>query len=273
MLFAITVLQYLIPLLYISTSWRYSREFFDNDTRSGKLKTLYLGVTLLLHFTYFILRTAELQHIPVTSPLELLGVLGFTLAGAYIFTEIISHVKNTGFFVLVISSLLVTLSSLFSPNHYGLNDILQSELLAFHIVSALLGYSAFALSAIYGLLYVMLYKKIRNHTFDNIYRNLPNLESLESLTFKSTLVGFVALSIVIGVGFVWLPQAFPEISYSDAKVLGTFFIWLLYAVGLLAKKFIGFQGRKIAVLSMIGFVITFLSMALSNVISGFHKFY
>ncbi len=273
MLFVITVLQYLIPLFYITTTWRYSREFFDNDSRSGKLKTMYLGVTLLLHFAFFILRTAELQHIPVTSPLELLGVLGFTLSGAYIFTEIISRVKNTGFFVLAISSFLITLSSLFSPSHYGLNDILQSELLAFHIVSALLGYSAFALSAIYGLLYVILYKKIRTRTFDNIYRNLPNLESLESLTFKAIIVGFVALTLVITIGFVWLPQAFPEISYTDAKVLGTFFIWLLYGIGLAAKKFVGFQGRRIAILSIVGFLVTFLSMALSNVISGFHKFY
>ncbi|MBM4166192.1 MAG: hypothetical protein FJ218_04630 [Ignavibacteria bacterium] len=271
--FTIIALQYLVPLLYLATSWRYGREFFNNDTRSGTLKTLYLGVTLLLHCIFFILRTAELQHIPVTSSLELLGVLGFTLAGAYIFTEIISGVKNTGFFVLIISSVLVSTSSIFAPNHYGMNDILQSELLAFHIVSALLGYSAFALSAIYGLLYVMLYKKIRTRTFDNIYRNLPNLESLETLTLKAIIVGFVALSLVIGIGFVWLPQAFPEICYSDAKVLGTFFIWLLYAVGLAAKKFVGFQGRRIAILSMIGFLVTFLSMALSNVISGFHKFY
>ena len=153
------------------------------------------------------------------------------------------------------------------------NDILQSELLAFHIVSALLGYSAFALSAIYGLLYVILYKKIRTRTFDNIYRNLPNLESLESLTFKAIIVGFVALTLVITIGFVWLPQAFPEISYTDAKVLGTFFIWLLYGIGLAAKKFVGFQGRRIAILSIVGFLVTFLSMALSNVISGFHKFY
>lgn len=273
MLFTITVLQFLIPLLYFTTTWRYSREFFDNDSRSGKLKSLYLGVTLLLHFVYFILRTAELQHIPVTSPLELLGVLGFTLACAYIFTEIFSHVRNTGFFVLAITSLLVTLSSLFSPNHYGMNDILQSELLALHIVSVLLGYSAFALSAIYGLLYIILYNKLRTKTFDNIYRNLPNLESLESLTYKSTLVGFIALSFVIVVGFIWLPQAFPDISYSDAKVIGTIFIWLLYALGLSAKIFLGFQGRKIAALSIIGFVITFLSMALSNVVPGFHKFY
>ncbi|MBS4027479.1 MAG: cytochrome c biogenesis protein CcsA [Ignavibacteriales bacterium] len=273
MLFIITVLQYLIPLLYFATAWRYGREFFNNDLRSGKLKSSYLGVSLLLHFVFFILRTAELQHIPVTSSLELLGVIGFTLAGAYIFTEIISHVKNTGFFVLAISSVLVTISSLFAPNHYGMNDVLQSELLAFHIVSALLGYSAFALSAIYGLLYIILYNKLRSKTFDNIYRNLPNLESLESLTFKSTLVGFVALTFVIVVGFIWLPQAFPDISYGDAKVLGTFFIWMLYAIGLAAKKFLGFQGKKIALLSIFGFVITFLSMALSNVISGFHKFY
>ncbi len=269
---AIIILQIALPVLYLATTWRYGREFYNNDFRSSQLKPHYLITTLGFHFLYLLLRTAEFRHVPVTSPAELLSVLGFTLAGAYIFIEYITKVKNTGFFVLVISSFLVTIASIFSPNKYGVLDIFKSELLSFHIVSALLGYSAFVLSAIYGLLYMMLYKKLRTRTFDNIYRNLPSLEALESLVWKSVLVGFFAFTFVLIVGFIWLPQAFPNITYTDPKVITTLIIWLIYAIGIIFKKIIGFQGKKLAVISIVGFVITFLSMALTNAISGFHRF-
>jgi ABC-type uncharacterized transport system permease subunit len=145
----------------------------------------------------------------VTSVFELLCVLGFSLALAYIVIEYLTKIKNTGFFALVISSLLVLVASLFSRDIYGFEyDVLKNELLAFHVTFALVGYSALALSAIYGLLYITLYHKLRTKTFDTVYKNLPNLETIESMLHKSTLVGFVALTFVIIFGFIWLPKAF-----------------------------------------------------------------
>lgn len=113
----------------------------------------------------------------MTSVFELLNVLGFSLALAYVIIEFITKIKNTGFFAILIASVLVIVSGIFSRDIYGFEyDVLKNELLALHVTSALVGYSAFALSAIYGLLYIMLYNKIKSKTFDTVYKNLPNLE-------------------------------------------------------------------------------------------------
>jgi hypothetical protein len=66
-----------LPLLYIATSWLYGRAFFKDDLFAKKYKTKFLVFTLVFHFVYLILRTAELNHPPVTSVFELLCVLGF----------------------------------------------------------------------------------------------------------------------------------------------------------------------------------------------------
>ena len=93
------------------------------------------------------------------------------------------------------------------------------------------------------------------------------------MAFKSIVVGFVSLTFAIAIGFIWLPRAFKEYSYVDPKLVITIGIWAIYGIGLAVKKTFGFQGKKIATISIIGFILAFASMAVANALSGFHRFY
>jgi HemX protein len=185
-----------------------------------------------------------------------------------------TKVKSTGYFVLVISFLFQLVSTLLIHELMIINPVLRNRLLGLHVTSALLGYSAFAISAVYGFLYIMLYHHIKSKRFGIIYDNLPNLENLERMATLAVLTGFVLLTVAIIVGVVWLPLAFQHFSYLDPKLVGTLVIWLMYGIGLLAKRSVGWQGRKIMVLSIVGFAVTILSLTIVNVfLSGFHNFY
>jgi ABC-type transport system involved in cytochrome c biogenesis permease subunit len=152
--------------------------------------------------------------------------------------------------------------------------ILQSWLLSVHVTSALIGYSAIAISAVYGFLYLMLYHDIKASRFGVIYKRLPSLAILEEMNTKATILALVFLGIAILMGFVWLPRAFEEFSYTDPKLVDTVIIWLLYAGSLVAKRIGAWQGRRIMVLSLFGFAITFFSLTIVNIFfSAFHKFY
>jgi len=146
-------------------------------------------------------------------------------------------------------------------------------LLGFHVTSALLGYTAISLSAVFGLLYLMLYHDIKSSQFGLVYKRLPNLEMLEAMSLKAELFGFVMLTIAISVGMFWLPRAFENFTYLDPKLIGTFGIWIMYAVGLAAKRRFSWHGRKLMVVSVVAFGIVFLSMTVINLfMSGFHTF-
>ncbi len=273
-LLVLKIFKIILPILYITTSWLYGRAFFKDKPTARRLKTKFLVFTLSLHFVYLIIRTAELKHPPVTSVFELLNVLGFSLALAYIIIESATKIKNTGFFAILVSTVFVIVSGIFSRDIYGFEyDVLKNEFLALHITSALVGYSAFALSAIYGFLYIMLYNKIKSKTFDTVYKNLPNLEKIELMLCKSITVGFIALTFVIIVGFILLPKAFESFSYTDAKLIGTFIIWLVYGIGLGLRKTVNLPGKKTAFMSIISFILVFILMAFANAMSGFHRFY
>ena len=147
-------------------------------------------------------------------------------------------------------------------------------MLGFHVSAALLGYTAISLSAVYGFLYLMLYHEIKSTRFGLIYSRLPSLEMLETMSHKAEVFGFMMLTVAIGIGVLWLPRVFKDFSYLDPKLVGTLFIWVLYAVGLSAKRRLGWQGRKTIILSLVAFGFVFLSMTVINLyLSSFHGFH
>ncbi len=233
-----------------------------------------LVVTVVTHLAYLLIRTVVFNHPPITTPFEIMTVIAFCIALAYLYIEVISKVHGTGLFVLIPAFFFQIVSSLFIRDLGQVLEVLQSTLLGFHVTSALLGYTAIAVGAMYGILYLMLYHDIKSNHFSVIYKRMPNLEILESMSFRSTLFGFIFLSIAIAVGFIWLPIAFGEIFYTDPKLIGSMFIWALYAIGLISKKVAGWHGRKSAVLYVSGFIVALFSITFVNFFfSSFHQFY
>jgi ABC-type uncharacterized transport system permease subunit len=267
-------LTYLLPIFYFVTVWLYAKGFFSDQKFADRLKTPFLGVTLLIHICYFVVRTGYLQHPPITSIFELMSVLAFSIAATYLYLETMTRVRGTGYFILNLSFFFQLLSSLFIRNEVIVNPVLRSNWLGFHVTSALLGYAAIAISAVYGFLYLMLYHEIKASKFGVIYKKLPSLEVLEGMSLRATLSGFTLLTIAMVLGALWLPRAFQNYSYLDSKLIGTFLIWLLYGGGLLAKRIAGWKGRKMMILSLSAFGLAFFSLTIINFFfSEFHTFY
>ena len=119
---------------------------------------------------------------PIISVFEILSLLAFSIAASYRIIEIRTGIKNTGFLILLLSLIFQTISSLFIQDLYEVNPILRNNLLGIHVLSALIGYSAFTISAVYGLMYLLQYHNLKTNTLGIFFDNLPNLERLEHLT-------------------------------------------------------------------------------------------
>src|ERR1041385_2905400 len=274
MRFFISLIEILLPLLYFGTIWAYAKAFFKNINLAETIKTPFLIGTLIIHAVYISLRTIEFNHPPITTIFEILSLIAFTIALTYAYIEFRTKNRSTGYFILILPFFFQLASSLFIKELSEVPAILRSNLLGFHVSSAMLGYAAITISAVYGFLYLMLYHDIKSSQFGVIYQRLPNLETLERMSITATVFGFILLTIAIIVGLVWLPQIPEGASYADPKLLGTAAIWLLYATGLAAKRLRHWHGRRMMVLSMLGFATAMVSMTIINVfLSSFHKFY
>ena len=267
-------LEIALPVLYFGTAWTYAKAFFKGIALAESLKSPLLGLTILCHTIYIVVRTIEFHHPPITSVFEIFSLIAFTITLSYAYIEFKTKNRTTGYFILVLPFFFQVVASLFIKEQPDIPAMLQNNLLGLHVSAALLGITAITISAVYGFLYLMLYHDIKASQFGVIYKRLPNLEALERMSFTAAIFGFALLTIAIVVGLVWLPSSIANFSYTDPKLFGTYAIWLIYAAGFTARGVAGWHGRRVIVLSIFGFALALLSMTVINVLfTSFHRFY
>lgn len=270
----VDTLNILLPGMYFMAFLAYVANFFSDTGRLENGKRIFLFITLLLHAIYLLNRLITFSHPPITNVFEIMTVLAFCIAFSYFMLELITDIRGTGLFIIVISFLFQLLSSMFIKDTLVVKEVLKSNLLGSHVVTALCGYSSIAISAVYGFLYLLLYRELKSSKFGLIFQRLPNLEILEKLSFYSAVLGFVMLSVAIAIGGIWLPRAFQYFSYTDPKLIATAIVWILYGLGIVLKLSGRLQGRKIMILSIIGFLIAVFSTIVTNFLAkSFHSFY
>jgi ABC-type uncharacterized transport system, permease component len=274
MLATLHISNFIIPFLYWITVGIYLYDFMNGGKGASDYKRLFLFLTLLFHTCYLFLRTITFAHPPITNVFEIFTVLAFSISLSYFILELVTDIRGTGLFIIAISIIFQTISSLFIQDSFEVKEVLRSGLLGSHVLSALLGYSGITISAVYGFLYLILYNEIKLNKFGLIFNRLPSLEKLEQLSFYSAIIGFILLTVAIVIGIIWLPRAFINFSFYDPKLIGTSLVWLLYGIGILNKVLGGWQGKRVVVFSIIGFLIAITSTLVTNFMAkSFHSFY
>lgn len=274
MINTIHYLNFLLPILYGSVFSIYLYDFIKDDSKVYHTKRVFLFITLFVHVLYLLFRTIEFNHPPITNKFEIFTVLAFSLAFAYFILELLTDIRGTGAFIILFSLVFQLLSSLFIQDLIEVKEVLRNRLLGVHVMSALLGYSGFTIAAVHGVLFFLLYKDIKLNKFGFIFKRLPSLEILEKLNFYSVVIGFILLTISMMIGFIWLPVAFPDITYFDPKLISVSIVWLVFGIGILSKLIAKLYGKKVIIFSLIGFVVALLSLLISNLFAeSFHSFY
>lgn len=274
MIVTLDIINLLLPFAYFFTFAVYAYDFFKEKKSLSNSKRIFLFVTLILHISYLLIRTVEFDHPPITNKFEIFSILAFAISFSYFILELLTDVRGTGVFILLFALIFQVISSLFIENNYVVPEVLRNRLLGLHVVSALLGYSGITISAVYGLLFLVLYKNLKSSKFGLIFNRLPSLEILEKLSFNSLLIGFVLLTIAIVIGIIWLPTAFPNFSYGDPKLIGTGIVWIIYGAGILSKFLANWYGKKVILFSLAGFLFAVISLILTTTLATtFHSFY
>jgi ABC-type transport system involved in cytochrome c biogenesis permease subunit len=136
------------------------------------------------------------------------------------------------------------------------------------MASLLFAYASFGIAGVLGLVYVLQFKEIKKKQLGYFYTRLPSLQILDAMNSRAVTIGLLLLTVGVIVGIVWTQQAradFPEdsnlagIGLADPKVMITVVTWAVYAFSVLARRTLGWAGRRAALLSTAGFVIVLLN--------------
>ncbi len=270
---AIRALNIVLPTLYALLWADYALLFFRNDPFAEKTAKHLLRFAVLTHAFYLVLRTVVYLHFPAATVFEACSVLAFSVIALYLLIESRSGVSTTGFFIIGIVFLFQIISSAFVQEPESFSALLWEPAFMLHVSTALLGYSGMAISAMYGVLYLMLFYDIKQHRFGLIYKQLPSLEVMASFTYRSAILGLVFLSVAMVGGLVLLVKVYGTYWSWDPKLMITFIAWLIYGLCVGATRFWGWSAKRVAVTSIAGFAVILFSLVFVNLVfTRFHAF-
>ncbi len=266
----VTYIYCLSAVLYIS-AWIFRKDVLN---KAG-LWTAILGV--VGNIAGFLLRWVETYqlgygHAPLSNLYESLVFFACCIVLIYLFVEYRYKIRIIGAFVMPLAFLAMAYASL-SPNISDriqpLIPALKSNWLIAHVITCFLGYAGFAVAFGISIMYLM---KRRDSTGGAMIGRLPAVDILDDLTHKMVQFGFLFLSVGIITGAVWAYSAWGRYWGWDPKETWSLITWFIYATLLHARLMRGWHGKRIAYISIVGFMAVLFTYFGVNLLPGLHSY-
>ena len=119
------------------------------------------------------------------------------------------------------------------------------------------------------------FKMSTSYSINNVIEpiNFSHSEELDTLSYRSILVGFVLLTLGLITGAIWANEAWGTWGSWDPKETWAFISWLFYAAYLHMRISRGWQGRRPALLATSGFFIVLICYIGVNFLGvGLHSY-
>ena len=225
--------------------------------------------TVLLVFNYFVL-----GRFPVIDLKESLCFFSWSMAGMYFAMRTRPSAASLGTFVLPVIAIFFVAAVIIPDTNSKPDDRFSTVLFPLHILVSFGGYAAFALAFGSGIMYLMQERGLKSRRPGKIQERLPSLSELDGLLYGNLAIGFPLLTLGIILGVVWLHKVEGVFVKWDPKIVASMVTWLVYAIILHSRLLTGWRGRRMAAMSILGFVLvlfTFLGAGAAS--SGFHNFF
>jgi cytochrome c-type biogenesis protein CcsB len=274
-LLSLVTFIYFVAFVFYLFSMIFGRDFW------GKMATFTALAGLAAQTAALIIRWKAsydlgIGHVPLSNFYESLIFFSWAIVLLYIVMEWRLKNRALGVFVLPVAFLLMAYASI-SPNISSriepLIPALQSNWLTSHVLTCFLGYAAFTVSFALG---IMFFVKIMSGADKNkspvFFRLLPAESILDELMYQSVALGFVFLTLGIITGSVWAHYAWGSYWSWDPKETWSLITWLIYALMLHARHVRGWRGKRMALMTIIGFGCVLFTYLGVNLLPGLHSY-
>src|SRR5579863_554627 len=186
-----------------------------------------LVVGLVLHYMALLARSRMIHAVPYDDLFGSLSLFAWLLAFTYLCLEAIHRRRVVGPFVLPIVLVVFLLAHLPEARPVKAPPA-QGPLFAFHVTLNILAYSAFAISFVLSIIFLVQNRRLRAHKLGAVGWRFPALEVLERMARSRVLIGCVSLVVGMTAGFVLAHRQNGLYWNGDPKVIVTILIFLIY---------------------------------------------
>ena len=228
---------------------------------------------LVLHYLALLARSRQIHAVPYDDLYGSLSLFAWLLAATYLCLEALHRRQSVGPFVLPIVLGLFLLSHL-PEAHPVKAPPAQGPLFAFHVTLNILAYSAFAISFVLSIIFLIQNRRLRGHRLGVVGWRFPALDVLERMTRSSVLIGIVSLAVGMTAGLIWAHRLEGQYWDGDPKVIVTFVILAFYIGYSLLSRTAAWRGARASALCIFNFTFVIFSYSIVNrYLSHFHRYF
>jgi cytochrome c-type biogenesis protein CcsB len=261
----IIMLLYFVTFLYIASMSGYILYLFKQKDKIEKFALLLMGTGFSFHFISLAIESLFTGTLPAHTMGQNLSIAALALSGAFIFFRYRSKLKILGVFASPLT-VFIMVAALVTPVSEGKEiAAIRSVWLVSHITLIFIGEAALALACGAGILYLIQERGIKGKHTGFFYRRLPSLDLLDYTSYLCIVTGFTMLTFGLVTGFIYAKSTWGSFWSWDPKEIWSVATWLFYAALLHFRLVSGWQGRKSAIMTIIGFaalLFTFLGVNL-----------
>lgn len=133
----------------------------------------------------------------------------------------------------------------------------------------LLAYAAFALAAVYSLLYLVLYRLMKTKRLGVWFERMPSLSQLEGRSHWALDAGFALLCAGLLLGFYTFAMFRGGVPWSDPKFVVAMLTWALFAAEMVCRRLLRWRGIRVMWMPMAGALVLVVLYA----VGGSHPFW
>ena len=211
-------------------------------------------------------------HAPLSNIYESLVFFAFTISVIYLFVERRYQNRIIGAFAMPLAFFALAYASFGTSSKISpLIPALKSNWLIAHVMTCFVGYAAFALAFGVSMMY-LLKRGDDKPVATGVIGRLPAAAFLDELTHQLIMFGFLFLTAGIITGAVWANSAWGRYWGWDPKETWSLITWFIYATLLHARLMRGWSGKRIAILSLVGFSAVMFTYFGVNLLPGLHSY-
>jgi len=254
------------------------------DALANKLELVGISLMTLgvvVHGIGVLTRGIAAQRVPWANMYE------FSITGSFVVTAIYLLAliwRDIRFIATFVSGFVVLIIGWANTRFYvqveSLMPALQDYWLVIHVSVAILATAFFMIGAALAAALLMKESKFINNSklkgvkiIRNVLNVFPKTEKLEKQSYQFNIIGFILWTFTLIAGAIWADKAWHRFWGWDTKEVWTFIIWTIYAAYLHATATRGWDGKRAAWLTMIGFTAILFNFTIVNLyFKGLHVY-
>ncbi|MDT8318785.1 MAG: cytochrome c biogenesis protein CcsA [bacterium] len=178
--------------------------------------------------------------------------------------------ESIGVVVMPVVLLMMGNGAMTNPQLEPMSPPFQSNWLWLHVFFAWIAYGAFCVTAGMGAIYLLRERILSRGKEGSFYKKLPSLKDLDQLMLKTSIFGFIALSVEIGAGALWAYGLWGRYWGWDPVETWSLISWMVYATVIHLGATKGWKGKPMAWLLIAALFTVFVTFGGIGFMSGVH---